>query len=295
MKFGMWDSLFNFLLLLFWFRIWTRRERDLVFNRYLAPIDLAADAIMRFLNPMFFGLSERFTASVALLFVIVFRAMVVPARGEWVLSLGMARAADTTSLVPCMIFSLLSFGAFLFKLWGLAFIFVRRERHAVSDQAAVVLHYISRPFTNIRVRVRPFVLLAFGMLLAAALDAAGARPVPAPAAPAFQAALQWQQEPVAVLGVKLAIIALAGWVELLSLLQSILLMLIVGSWISAFASAYGFAMFCREWIDLLLGPLRNHPIRVGPVDLTPIIFFFLVGFAYTILMTILTAGYNALA
>jgi len=53
-------------------------------------------------------------------------------------------------------------------------------------------------------------------------------------------------------------------------------------------------MLCRDWINLLLGPLRRYPVKIGMFDLSPIIFFFAIGIAHTLLMSVIFAAYNTL-
>ena len=94
---------------------------------------------------------------------------------------------------------------------------------------------------------------------------------------------------------KLLMLALIGWVQLLPMLQSLMLLLIIGSWVSMFAQSHNLAMLCRDWINLLLGPLRRYPLRIGMFDLSPIVFFFAIGLVHAILMSILVAAYNSLS
>ena len=49
--------------------------------------------------------------------------------------------------------------------------------------------------------------------------------------------------------------------------------------------------FCRTWIDFLMGPLRRYPLRIGMLDLTPIIMIFALDFLHRFMMGILARSY----
>lgn len=83
-------------------------------------------------------------------------------------------------------------------------------------------------------------------------------------------------------------------VRILSLIQMLMIVLIIGSWASLFSTSSALMLFCKDWIDLLLGPFRRLPLRLGPVDLTPIVFYFAVGYVEQILTAILSQAYGAL-
>ena len=296
MQFGTWDTLFNILLVLFWVEVWSGGDRSLSFNPYLAPLSRAGGAVVRFLSPVFFGLPDRVVALAAFAFVVVFRGVIVPGKSVWILTLGMDRQVDSASITSCLVFSLLSFAIFLFKLWGVSLVFVRQERTGTFDQTTGALYALSRPFTDLRVALRPAVLLVFGVLLVAALDFAGSRVMaPSPYAAGLHAGIGWGYSNALVIGLRLVILALAGWVQILPMVQSVMMLLIIGSWISMFTGSQGLMLLCREWIDFLLGPLRRYPIRIGMIDLSPIVFFFVLGFAHTLLMSLVVQSYNALA
>lgn len=288
MRFTMWDTLFNVLLLMFWFRIWISEDRSLYFNPYLAPIGRLSESVINFLRPVFFGTPPRLVAAIALAFLLLFRGMIfhgmaVSGKAEWFLRLGFGICrTGTAGTVSCLTFSVLSFAIFLFKLWGLSLIYVGPRRGSSLEHTTDTLYHLSRPFSDFRIELRPFILLTCGIILVFLLRLAGSTP------PGFAA---WQETPMPSLLLKSGISALAGWVDVLPVIVNFLMLLIIGSWVSMFASSQGIMFFCRAWIDLLLGPVRRWPIRIGMIDLTPIIFFFAVSFIHQILMGILYRSY----
>lgn len=295
MRFGTWDLVFNLLIFLFWFRVWNADDREVVFNPHLSPLGRFADAAVDFLRPVFFGLEGRLIALIALLFLIVLRAAAVPDRALWSLTLGVERHVDTASIPSAILFSLLSFAVFLFKLWGLSLIYVRGPDGVGVDRTAAALHRLAKPFTDIRLELRPWCLLAAGMALVALIDRAGfPAPVRPRASPSLPVILHWQSG-IPALAARLALLSLAGWVSVLSVLQSFMILLIIGSWAAMFTGSPGIMLFCREWMDLILGPLRRYPLRLGMFDLSPILFFIGLMVVQNVLFNILMTAFRALS
>jgi uncharacterized protein YggT (Ycf19 family) len=291
MQLGMWDSIFNILLLIFWFRIWNANDRNLFFNPYLAPFGRLSESAVTFLRPVFQRVPDRIIAAVALVFLIVFRGLAVPQNVEWPLVFGV-QLRQEAGILSSLYFSFLSFSMFLFTIWGVSLIYVRTKGRSTFDHTTDTLYYLSRPFSDIRAEIRPAALLSLGIVMAALFEAAG-RPsnaqftgmtLPTSGYP-LDTAL-----PAVIL--RSTIVALTAWVQVLPLIRSLLLLLIIGSWVSMFTNTHQLMILCKNWIDFLLGPLRRYPVRIGMIDLTPIIFFIVVGFAFQILMGFLTASYG---
>lgn len=289
MQFGTWDILFNIVFVIFWFRIWTAEDRGLFFNPYLAPLAHLSDSALNFLRPVFFRTPSRMIAAVALSFLLVFRGMIfhgmsIAKEASWVLRLGFERQSDTSGIVSSLVFSALSFAVFLFKVWGLSLIYVRTRPGSSRDHTTDTLYHLSRPFSDISTELRPAALLGYGILLALLLNLAGEISL---------VKTTWQQTSFLVVILKYSISAIAGWVQILPIMRSLMMVLIIGSFVSMFTASQGMMFFCREWIDLLLGPLRRYPIRIGMFDLTPILFFIVIGYVYRILIIILLRSYPA--
>ncbi|MDP6630885.1 MAG: YggT family protein [Kiritimatiellia bacterium] len=292
MSFSTWDTLFNLLLITFWFRIWTDDEdRNVHFNPYLAPLARLSRTILHFVEPVFLGLRPAAVAAIAMSIIVVFRALVAPRQAIWMLSLGIDQQPLDGTLPHVIAFSVLSFGCFLFRLWGISLLFTWIGAHRSQENPVSMLHYLARPFSNIRIQLRPMVLLMYAAVLIVLLDRFGQ---PAQAGFGLPGSLVWSGPEAVTSFFKLLVLSVAAWVQLLPLLQSLMLMLIIGSWISMFTQSQGLAMLCRDWINLLLGPLRRYPIRIGMLDLSPIVFFFAIGLAHALFMSIIFAAYKSL-
>ena len=170
---------------------------------------------------------------------------------------------------------------FLFNIWGLSLIFARTDQDAGSDNTHSALFLMSQPFVKIPVKWRPMALYGYGIMLATilmTLIASSGPPLPMRAVIAHA-----------------MISSMMAWIDLLIILVNLLVILIIGSWVTMIAGSSDMSYFCRDWMDLILGPLRKIPMVIGPVDLTPIVFIFLVSFVYGLLQLFLHNQYLALS
>ena len=248
----------------------------------------ASETVVQFLKknvkPIFGPLPDKAVMLVVFIALLVARSFLVPANSHWILSLGFyARLANLGSAPGRIAFSLISFCIFLFKIWGISLIFVHGLPRYSLDHCAETIHYTSKPFSNLRFDWRPLVLAIFGMTIAFMLQQVG-RPI------SEQGELFVNRPPLVSIA-RYFIIALAGWVNVLALLRTILFLLIIGSWVSMFTSSQPLMHFCKAWLDFLLGPLRRYPLRVGMLDLTPLIMIFALGFLHSFIMEILQRSY----
>ena len=272
--------------MVFWMEIWRRDRASLSLNRMLAPLAGIQKTMIDFLRPVLPFLSRRMIAAVALVFLLLFRGLAVPHNVSWSVRLGFAATwTDGTRMSACLVMSLMSFAVFLFKLWCISLLYGRSQRDSTYSDSSDALYQLSRPFIDIAVHIRPLVLVAFGVLLAWMFTTIGVAPQ--------QGGTNGQPEVVNV--VRLVIMSLSGAVAVLPVLQNSLLLVIIGSFVAVFTGSHRLASFCREWIDLLIGPLKRYPIRVGMLDLTPLVFMFALGFVHAFLMGILARSFQMLS
>lgn len=278
-----WDSLFNVLLFLFWLCAWSRDAREGVFNPYLGPVMRWARAIIAWLRPIAPGLGDRGVAALALALLTVFRALLIVSNAETSVGFGLLMGRATgLAFLSAIVLSLLSFGVFLFKIWSIAIVYVHAGPWAPASNAEETLEAFFRPLALAPVNWRPLALAAYGMVLALSLESVGF--LPPQLAPALS-------EPAAVAALRQFILALAAWTDALGILQSTLILLILGSWIGMFAGSPPLQLASREWMDFFMGPLRRYPLQIGPVDLTPLVMLVGLSFAQRILMYFLLRSY----
>jgi len=294
MNLSMWELLINVAALLFWFRLWVPEERDLYFNPYLAALWRFSEQIVGALRAVFIRTPDRLIALLSLLFLLVFRGVVFYGLARrspdvsWSLHLGFAQSrlqAGNADFLLFLGFSFLSFAMFLFIVWGLATFYAGRKQTSLNYASRTLFH-ISQPFSLIRMEWRPLVFVAFGVVLALLVN--GDIASPGDMFPAGSLTLSNAMKSV--------LSALDGWVmEVLTVLQLLMLVMILGSWAAMFSTSPALGYFCRDWIELLLGPLRRFPLRLGMFDLTPLIFF--LSLTYVIqpaLHTLLVFSYKGL-
>lgn len=287
MKFGMWDTLFNLFLMLFWLEIWRLDSAAFARNTMLAPVRQIQETLIGFLQPVLPFLSRRAIAAAALVFLIVFRGLAVPNNVNWSIRMGFAATwTEGASLPACLVMSAMSFAVFLFKLWCISLIYARTRRDASRGESSDALFHVSRPFTDIGMPLRFPGLLFAGVLLAWLFAAVAVPPRLSVTGPSGWGPLA---------GLRLLLVSLSGWVAVLPVIQNLLLLAIIGSFVSLFAGSTALAGLCREWIDLLIGPLKRYPIRVGFLDLTPLVFLFAIGFAHAFLYGFLARGLRMLS
>ena len=289
MYFSTWDLLLNVALLLFWFRIWLSDDRNVYFNPHLSSLWRFSEQLIVFLRAIFFRMPSRWIAVAMFLFLLIFRGLTFyglamrNSNATWLLRLGFEEShlyPGNAGVLAFLAFSLLSFAIFLFTFWGVALLYAGR-RNAAFNHAADTLYNVSLPFSLAKTQFRPAILLVLGILLGLLLN------FDITAASSSFLADSMTASNLA----KCALSSLLGLVKVLSVVQLFMVVLIIGSWVSMFATSQELMFFSKDWIDLLLGPLRRFPLRIGPLDLTPIVFYFAIGFVAQILTAILSHSY----
>jgi uncharacterized protein YggT (Ycf19 family) len=150
-----------------------------------------------------------------------------------------------------------------------------RQTRRVSP-SRVALHHACQPLSLLEPAWRPLGLLIFGMGLTYAIHAMGTETVNIGSATFL----------------KIGLSTLAAFAGVLAILSSILMVLIIGSWVGLLTGSSEIHWICSDWIDLFLGPFRRFPLRLGFLDLTPLLVFFTLGWVHRGLITVLSHAYN---
>lgn len=288
----------DILLLLFWLRICAGSHREVLFNPYVASPLNAANRLVDFLKPVFFGLSESAIAAVALLFLLIFRgALLYNTTTPWVIHLSygfFGREASAGRLGSCLAFSVASFVRFIYSLWSLALLTLLMAGPRRKERASEALRYVSRPFSDLPPQIQAVVLLLVGVLLTALIDLAG-KPATIALPPPLdmeEFTLAWSS-PLRIVP-QLLIVSLAGFAEVLNIAQGAMFMLLIVSIAASFTGSRRLAALSSEWMNVLFGRFANRSLRAGPLDLRPIAYFLLTGIVRTSLLLLLHAALERL-
>jgi uncharacterized protein YggT (Ycf19 family) len=275
MDFSGLDNLFNLLIAAFWFGAWGMDSRYAYFNSYLRPMHNKFEAMFAFLRPAFLNASGRVIAMVLVAALLLLRSLIVPHNATWNVTLGvpqvvgLAQPFRSDSWTMILAWGCISTGVFFFKFWSLSCLYLGFTRRP-EGQVQTALHALTAPFSWIHPVARPPVLFAFGIGLGVLLQTIGSG------------------LPFSLVSDAKALFAVvASWVALIDLLRWAVFVVIVGHWIGMGTGSQNLGWMCSEWLDHLLGPLRHYPIRIGIVDVTPLIFFFGLGLVQSILLQIL--------
>jgi len=284
------DLVFNLILLMFWARLWARNNRDSFFNPYVYMLMSPSDKVLEFLNPVFGRLPDFAKSLIVIVFLFTLKCLLLsslPSNSALLpLTFGISRAADITDLTNCAIASGVSLGITLFYIWALSLIYTNNR--FLSNRASNALQAVSQPFSSLPVSMQPVFLILLGCLLVALIDLTG-KYINAPGT-ALYATLEWKAESTSTLLMKLMLVSLAGFIGTLKIITSALIALIIASWIGMMTAKAELSTISREFIDMLMGPMRRFPIMVGMLDITPIIFIIAVGYVYELLMGILSSS-----
>ncbi len=267
-----WDMLFNVVLLLFWIRLWSFNRREFYFNPYLARLSNLTDKVFKFIEPVFFQASVRVVALVSLVFLLIFRCFLVKS-GGWTLGMGgFWMTLHDPGFPGLLAFSFLSFAMFILNLWTFAVVYLTFNSNPAAH-TRVAIRVITYPFSAIKAKHRPVVLLVAGMAIVFALDMLTND---------FRGIAGGEQVIIGDLStggvvpyvLRLALISISGILEIILIIRTLMFVLVIGSIISMVAGSPNVAYVCNDWIELLLGFFRRYPLRLGMMDLTPLIFFF---------------------
>ena len=293
MNFDALDLLVNVVAMLFWFRLWMPEVRDIYFNPHLSSVWRLTESLVTFLKPVLIGLSSRIASLIAIIFLLVFKGVVIfglvkrSDGASWGVEFGFQKYqmyAGNQGLMPFLAFSFISFGIFLFLLWSIALLYAGGKRANMFNHAAETVFNVARPLTLAIPELRPVVLVLYGMVIALLLNA--------DISAGTSALVTEHFGPTGLY--KLLLISLREWVMALSIIQVAMIVLIIASWAAMFSTSPALAFFCRDWIDLLVGPLRRIPLRLGPLDLTPLLAYFLIVFVQGFLILIIDRSYSQL-
>lgn len=281
MTLGAVDLLFNLAVMLFWMRAWESNRQTTLPNPYLDGVRNFTQPVLDALAHFLPGRSTRLAAVCCWLGLIVFRGLALPLANpdaaarmwqiQWGYMVFTPRVAPAWPAAGGIIFSLASFAAFLFQVWILALLYTTVRQ---PERPAEFLNAMAEPWSSRPGAARPASILAGGAAAVGLLYfAAGGAAAPEPS---FWARPTWWIMRELVNG-------LACAANVLTVLRSLMLILLIGTWVALFGGGETMMAVCRDWLDFLLGPFRRFRLQVAMFDLTPIIAYMALGLAHFLL------------
>lgn len=268
----------NVLFLVLWLRLLPQRDEKTFFNPYVAGGLGVTERIVRFLQPVFGRVSPYATSTVILLFLLAFRGIVASgANLPWVETLGLWRfAVNPRSPADSLLFSFVSFGWLLHRLWTLdwALDLLRGKRR--ESRASAALSALSMPVSALPKVSRGAFLLLFGTGLGMAMSHVGLPLLPVPGS-------EIQPFPVPAVslsGPVLLALALGTMVDVLGVASHLVMVFIVLSFVGTLLRSMPAMTIGNEGVDLVVGAFIPRPIQIGGLSFAPVVFFIVAGLVH---------------
>lgn len=278
MNFSKWDTLFHLVMFLLWMAAWSANHRDAVFNTYLARLDRVTSAITGAFRGIMPTGSSWVLLSVLLGAVILLRAALATQGLPVAIMHGFETSyASGGGFGTALANSAAGFAAFLFKVWCVGLLYLGFRQTRWVSPARIALHHACKPMSLLPAEWRPVALLVFGIGLTYAIQLIGpSGMIEAGSSGFFRAGIS----------------TLAAFTSVLAILSSVLMVLIIGSWVGLLSGSPDIHAICTEWLELFLGPFRGFPLRIGSFDLTPLVLFFVFKYTHMMMMGILDHAYQ---
>lgn len=284
---------FNFLVLLFWIRLWSAPDREFYFNPFLSGTVKFTDSVLAFLRPVLF-MPEQAAAFVVILFTLLFKtvlfsrlnvALAIPIGSYFQFS----PPACGERIAPLLLFNVLHIAVFLLRLWT-AYLLVRLITPPFrTTRATEALAFFSRPLSKLPFLAQPIVLVGLHIAIAFILSRTGTLAVlgqPAETAKALTAS-PFLEGPLYAQLLKTGWLAALSFADGLMFLTRTLFVLILTNLGAAVFQARGLLLICNEGIELLLGRFAQRGMGGMGFDFTPLIFFFVVDLMYSSICRVL--------
>ena len=271
----------DFLLLLFWVRLWSQPERELYFNPFLSAPTRLTDKVLDFLRPAL-PLPERLVVLLLMLFLLVFRAVAL-ARflplERWEITIGavMRYTSQGQELQQILAFSALHFFFFIARFWGVYVLMQLLTPVFRRDRASEAFHFAALPLSALHRRWTQILLLvAVHGMLVFELGLLGTPSLPQPIDAQMTApALCHETNPWLALGC----LTLFSVADLLMMAWQMMFALLVGSFAASMLQNSTLNAVCTESVAAMLGTRRRFII--GFIDLTPLLYMLSVYLLYT--------------
>lgn len=277
-----------FFLVLFSSLFAAEGDRNRFFNPYILWTERITGPIGRFASDIVPGTSARVAAGVALLFLLAFRGALLNHAGDQQAIL----IGSTVSYLPraggagAIVFSALHFATFLFHFWGFALLCAALSSPGdARTRISQALDAFAAPLPSSPMWARCLVVAAANIALVLLLRHFAVAVLPGTRT-GFDAI--FRADTPARLAAAYAGLVLLSVADVLNFAREALLLAIFASLFAAILQNRATAMFFMEFQNLILGRFSRHPVGIGILDFTPIIFFVALNFAYAVSVAAVT-------
>ncbi|MGI6100764.1 MAG: hypothetical protein ACOYD3_13575 [Kiritimatiellia bacterium] len=280
----------NLFFLMLWMRLWKLEDHEFYFNPLLSAPARMTDKMAEFLRPVLPGLPPRAIMAVTLLFLIIFRGVMLCSAGSnWLIVIGSnyAREFPVGDWIGCILFSLTDFMVFLLRLWGLALLVALMTPVPRRDRVTEAFRCFALPFSLLRRFTMIPVFLLLNVLLALHLQQTG-RPftgVLPNGVTALSITLNWQEPIRAAIGLSWLTGLAAADIFLTA--YGAVMAVVFTSLLALLTQNRALHVLSAEALHLLLGGFSRRPLMVWVIDLTPLAYFFMMNMIYLVTTNLL--------
>lgn len=280
----------NLFFLMLWMRLWKLEDHEFYFNPLLSAPARMTDKMAEFLRPVLPGLPPRAIMAVTLLFLIIFRGVMLCSAGSnWLIIIGSnyAREFPVGDWIGCILFSLTDFMVFLLRLWGLALLVALMTPVPRRDRVTEAFRCFALPFSLLRRFTMIPVFLLLNVLLALHLQQTG-RPftgVLPNGVTALSITLNWQEPIRAAIGLSWLTGLAAADIFLTA--YGAVMAVVFTSLLALLTQNRALHVLSAEALHLLLGGFSRRPLMVWVIDLTPLAYFFMMNMIYLVTTNLL--------
>ena len=265
----------DFVLLLFWVRLWSLPHQELYFNPFLSAPTRLTDQVLDFLRPVL-PLPGRLLALCLILFLLAFRAVSLHhfcPDEPWVLNIGaiLNFSPNLPGMHGAMAFSALHFLFFVANYWGIYVLTQLLTPVMRRDRASEALHVAALPLAALRRWAQILLLLAVHGVLMFELSLVGT--FYNPLLPVTASFNPW---------LNLACLSLISLADLLKVAWQLMFGLLMGSFAASLLQNPALSAICTESVATLLGTRKR--LLVGLIDLTPLLYMASLYLLYTLIV-----------
>lgn len=286
----MFAALFTALLLLLWLRILPIRRFEAVTNPLLSVPLNQADRVVNLIRPVFgTRATQPFVAFVLLILLLALRGALYSAtHASWFLTIGPALfTPNTDSPRECILFSFLSFGWLLERIWLLVFVFGSLRRKHYNSLEDGFARALASPVSDAPRWLQFLIITLFSVVLSHATISAGFACNPGSLFPALadSATGPWAEllrmsneilpDFQTTTPRALALMLAGTFAEVFSVSVEVVVALIIASFIGLFLRLSYWIALSNASLAYFVGTFFRNTLRIGGISFAPLVYLLL--------------------